>query len=84
MLKFIGVLGMFLLLATPGFASGDLESRATSIINQKCAMCHSTKRVYRNKGRSKQWWTKNVKRMREYGTQMTDEEARTIVEYLSK
>ncbi|OAG27850.1 hypothetical protein [Thermodesulfatator autotrophicus] len=65
-------------------ANSDFEKKATSIINAKCVECHSTDRTYAKKGMSPEWWKETIKRMRSYGAPLTDQEAKTILEYLSK
>ncbi len=71
------------LLAVSCSPKGPSEKEATAIINSKCRQCHTTSRVYDNKGRDKEWWLKTIERMRNYGTKINDEEIQKIVSYLS-
>ncbi len=71
------------LLAVSCSSKSPSEKEATAIINSKCRQCHTTGRVYDNKGRDKEWWLRTIERMQNYGAKINDEEIQKIVSYLS-
>ena len=64
-------------------SKSPLEKEATAIINQKCTKCHSTKRIYKQENRDRAWWDKTLARMEGYGASLSEEERKTILEYLA-
>ncbi|NPA49280.1 MAG: hypothetical protein GXO20_04805 [Thermodesulfobacteria bacterium] len=75
--------GVFSLLLLSCGSKSPLEKEATAIINSKCRKCHTTKRIY-DKKQNAQWWEKTLRRMQNYGTELTEEETRLLIEYLSQ
>jgi hypothetical protein len=76
--------GMFLLvsLGTPlyGADSGD----AKSLFEQKCGTCHNSSRAT-TKSKTEEEWKTTVLRMKNVnGCRITDEEAKAIIDYLTK
>lgn len=60
----------------------DME-KATQLFEVKCAKCHSTERP-KGKNKTMEDWTTTVKRMQSKSPGwFTDEEAQTLIEYLS-
>lgn len=61
----------------------DME-KASQLFEVKCAKCHPVERP-KGKNKSKGDWTSTVKRMQSKSPGwFTDEEAETLIEYLSK
>lgn len=64
-------------------SAGFCEDKVQALFEKKCSMCHSTDRPKGKKMTPKQWES-TVKRMRTNGCPLTDDEAKSIVDYLSK
>lgn len=65
----------------PAWAQDD-SSRA--LFEQKCSVCHSPDRA-KAKKKDRAGWEKTVMRMKNVnGCPITDEEAKTIIDYLAK
>jgi photosynthetic reaction center cytochrome c subunit len=59
------------------------DAVAANLVNTVCASCHNLDRV-RNKVADKDAWTATVTRMKEKGTDLTDQQVPLIVEYLTR
>ena len=66
-------------------SKSPLEKEATAVINSKCTKCHSTKRIYqrRKEGLARATWEKIVSRMQNYGANLTEDEQKVLLDYLS-
>jgi mono/diheme cytochrome c family protein len=68
-------------LAFPAGAQGD---GGKALLEQKCSICHSADRP-KAKKKDRAGWEKTVMRMKNVnGCPITDEEAKTIIDYLAK
>ncbi|TAN42807.1 MAG: hypothetical protein EPN22_11355 [Nitrospirae bacterium] len=67
----------------PPAAEGDEKITPQKLFEQKCSQCHSLDDP-RSQRNTKAEWTQLVKRMRGNGCDLSDDEAETIVGYLSK
>ncbi|GAB4259563.1 MAG: hypothetical protein Kow0092_07860 [Deferrisomatales bacterium] len=68
-----------------GAAAPDEEAleKARGLFEAKCSLCHSIERPKR-KRKTKEGWTRTVMRMKNRnGCPVTDEEAATIIDYLT-
>jgi cytochrome c2 len=63
--------------------TGLCEEKVQALFEAKCGMCHSTAKPKSKKMTPRQWES-TVKRMRTNGCPLTDDEAKKIVDYLSK
>lgn len=52
------------------------------LLQERCAACHGLNQVHRATKTQAQWEV-TVDRMREYGAQLTDDEAQILIEYLA-
>lgn len=67
--------------AVPAVTVPDPEAKA--LFEAKCSVCHALSRPLR-KSRERKWWVETVTRMQKVnGCPITDEEAWTIIDYLS-
>lgn len=67
--------------SVPAVSVGDPAAKA--LFEAKCSLCHSLNRPLR-KSRERRWWVETVTRMQQgNGCPITDEEARTIIDYLA-
>lgn len=56
---------------------------AKALFERKCSVCHSLDRPL-GRNRERKWWVETVTRMQKVnGCPLTDEEARTIIDYLA-
>jgi mono/diheme cytochrome c family protein len=62
--------------------ASEPASDGDALVEEKCTVCHSRVRVD-SAAKSYEEWQATVDRMRRNGAQLTDEEAATIVDYLS-
>ena len=99
MLKRIGTLGgcamlaVALLVGAVGCSGGDVTvdnaggrdaaDPAKSLVDSKCAMCHTLDRVY-TVTKTKAEWEATLDRMKTNGLVVTDAEYASILEYLSR
>lgn len=61
---------------------GNINAKA--LFESKCSLCHTINRP-RSKQKTKEGWTSTVMRMKNRnGAPVTDEEAKTIIDYLSE
>jgi mono/diheme cytochrome c family protein len=74
-------------LAFPGsdVSGGDKPAKtAKELFEERCSICHGLDRA-KDHRRAADEWARTVRRMREvFGAKLTDEEAKTIIDYLSK
>jgi hypothetical protein len=52
------------------------------LINKKCTTCHTTERID-NAGGDQAYWNETMERMKNYGTKLTADEEKQIMDYLS-
>ena len=64
-------------------SKNPFEKEATALINNKCARCHSTKRIYNKKDKGVTWWKEVLNRMETYGAELTERERQIILKYLA-
>lgn len=68
--------------APPPATVADADAKA--LFEEKCSMCHLLSRPL-SRNRERKWWVETVTRMqRVNGCPITDEEARTIIDYLAR
>lgn len=53
------------------------------LLEERCAACHSVSRVD-GASKTQAQWEVTVERMREYGAELTDDEAQILIEYLAE
>jgi phage FluMu protein Com len=71
------------LFVTPAFSSGS-SSDAVALFESKCSKCHTIDRP-KSKRKTETEWTSTVMRMKNVnGCPISDEEAQTIIKYLSE
>lgn len=58
------------------------QNPASALVDQKCTMCHTRERID-SASYDAATWTSTIDRMKKSGLVITDEDAATIVEYLS-
>ena len=71
-----------LLMACSKGPEHPLEKEATSIINKKCRVCHSTDRIYAKRRREEEWRA-IILRMMGYGAEIDENEAALLLKYLN-
>lgn len=52
-------------------------------INKKCALCHTTKRIYKSKRTDKEW-EEIIERMIRHGAKLSDSEKQEVLNYLKQ
>ncbi len=80
------ILGIALLAVFSPSVYGEEKGQngAKAIFEQKCSICHSIERPKSKKKTAKEWES-TVMRMKDVnGCPITDEEAKSIIDYLSK
>ena len=53
-----------------------------NLVEERCTRCHDTKRIYRKK-RNRTYWEQNVSRMIKWGSQLSDNERKVVIDYLT-
>ncbi len=83
MKRIIGILLGVILLVGLCIASLLPKGPGVNLVYSKCQMCHSLDYVTESKGITSKQWKAIVEEMEGYGLQITSEEKRKIIEYLS-
>ena len=85
MARFSTVFALFAVLVLAGGSAPAFDQDAAEkVFQQECATCHHVDRALRKK-KDRPGWEKTVDRMKGYaGGLITDDEAKTIIEYLTR
>ncbi len=63
---------------------GPGENREVeALIKKRCTICHTTERIYKaRQGRA--WWEQTIDRMIRHGAELTPDERKEIIDFLSQ
>jgi len=80
----VAVLSALVFLGSDVYGGDKPAKTAKKLFEERCSICHGLDRAKDNR-RSADEWARTVRRMRDaFGAKLTDEEAKTIIDYLSK
>jgi cytochrome c5 len=68
---------------TPAADTPPAGATGGELVQERCTGCHSLERVT-SAHKTEAEWEATVERMRDNGAQLTDAEAQTVIDYLSK
>ncbi len=71
-------------LVMPSFAADNKSKEAEALFEKKCNQCHSSERPKSKKKTPQEWETTVMRMKNKSGSNISDEEARMIIDYLSK
>jgi hypothetical protein len=64
-------------------AAEDADAKAKALLEAKCVGCHELSRPM-NSNKNRDGWVQTINKMKKYGCKLTDEESKTLVDYLAK
>ena len=83
-LVIVAVLSCLTFLGSDAFGGDKPAKTAKKLFEERCGICHGLDRAT-DQRKTIDEWSRTVRRMRDaYGANLTDEEAKTIINYLSK
>jgi cytochrome c2 len=76
--------GLLLLASEAAFSAEKPAADAQSLFEQKCTICHSMSRATSQKKTPREWERTVLRMKNANGAPISDQEAKTIIDYLSK